>query len=116
MQNTGTTAWGFTGGSGGGSGYVISGYTTVSSDTTVTIGSGGNGGASVTHTTNIGNDGSDGGSTSFGNILASGGGKGIGGNYVNSTTYLKQAGGTGGSAGGYCLCRLSRSILRFWIF
>ena len=123
-----TSSTGGTGGGGaGGMIYANSIYIGDTASFSITVGTGGNGGAARTHskaaaaTTSsqqIGNAGSAGGSTSFGSITASGGGGGavggsiatagtggaagtITGNFIaNVTTLAGVVGGAGGGVGG----------------
>jgi hypothetical protein len=92
------------GGAGGGSGFVTVGEYIVTTDTVVTIGSGGAGGESVVTTgsgSTQGNSGNTGGTTYFGNLSAPGGGGGSGGRVSTDTTYnTYSSGGSGGSGGG----------------
>lgn len=89
------------GGSGGGSGAFVFAIIPVSPGTkyTLVVGSGGSGGsASIDIEETVkGGDGTDGGNTSFNNIIAEGGKKGLGGNSTKTGTNLPSVnGGNGG--------------------
>lgn len=101
-----------TGGSGGGAGAYVAAIFAISelpSSVTVTIGAGGQGGASQTSAATNGNAGNNGGDTTFGSfIIAKGGAAGGGGTGAQVTggaggaamdaPSLSEAGGTGGTS------------------
>lgn len=103
-----------TGGSGGGAGAYVAAIFAISelpSSVTVTIGAGGQGGASQTSAATNGNAGNNGGDTTFGSfIIAKGGAAGGGGTGTQVTggaggaamdvPSLSEAGGTGGTSAG----------------
>ena len=80
------------GGGGGGGGFAAIGSSTVSSNQTVTLGSGGTSGASGSSGTN----GGAGTATSYGSVSGNGGAGGV----LSTTTNNGGAGGAGGSGGG----------------
>jgi hypothetical protein len=82
-------SFGLSGGSGGGAGERGVGLfraSDLSSTETVTVGTGGSGGAAVTTNATAGNAGGDGVASSFGSRLAARGGKAGGGGLVNTAT------------------------------
>lgn len=84
---------GGSGGGGGAYGYRIFKASDLPATVTVTIGSGGAGGAAVTVDSTVGNDGVAGGNTSFGNLLTVYGGSGGNGGSGTTTTAPVYGGG-----------------------